>query len=130
MLFDALGDGCVIVCVGDLMLLDGWVLEFLSKPGYLEYLPIFWWLLVVHVFLVISYFPHYGLYALKSRTLVFLDYVITLAVFLLVLWLLDLNTGLMQVAMALVLAFSTSLLVKQVGFIRPYGLFFETGHIF
>lgn len=117
------------LCLAGLLLTAKFFLRQLDKPEYLDYLPQFWWVVGAYSLWLLSYIPHYGLYAMNKDKWIFAGHIIPFFVFILSLIVLTIEPGISRVAISLFLAFSVSLVIKTVGFVNPFRTIVQTAQI-
>lgn len=94
-----------------------YVLSFLEKEEYLTEKYVLWWLVVGHVVLIISYIPHYGLFAMKKDRYLMLSHFVGLLIFIFLIFIFTDFESLERVAFALFGSMCSVLIVKITTFI-------------
>lgn len=89
------------------------VFSYLGKPEYIEEIRVLWWLILVHVILILSFIPHYALFALRKDRVLMLSHILGLSVFVIALTFVKYNDVMMGVALSLVAGVSSIFLVKS-----------------
>lgn len=92
------------------------IIDWLDKPVYQEYLGVFHILILAGFIYAIGHIPHYGLYASKNDRWIIGAHILSFGVFAISLWLLSNITGLYAVAYSLLIAFSALAIIKQLGY--------------
>lgn len=92
------------------------IIDWLDKPIYREYLGVFHVLILVGFVFAIGHIPHYGLYASKNDRWIISAHVVSFAVFAISLWLLGDMQGLYAVSYSLLVAFTVMAAIKQLGY--------------
>jgi len=95
-----------------LFLVSDLVFSYLNKPEYMEHIGIYWMLIWAHVILVISYIPHYVLFAMKKDKWLLLAHFLALLTFLCLIKILSVESALERIAMALLGSMSVAFIVK------------------
>jgi len=117
------------LCILGLLLGAKFVLTLLEKPEYLQYMQQFWWIVAAYSLWLLSYIPHYALYAMNKDRWIFAGHIIPLFVFVLGLATLDIEPGISRVVISLFIAFLFSLGIKTAGFAGPYKKIVQTAQI-
>lgn len=107
----------IAFCVAGLLMISEPIMQFFGKLEYLDNIPVLWWLLLAHSFLVLSYVPQYALYAMSKDRWILAGHLIPLIVFLAMVVLNGNSRGMLFVAQALCVAFLASLIIKILGFL-------------
>jgi len=94
------------------------IINWIDKPIYTNYLSELVVLIMAGFIYSIGYIPHYALYAMKGDRWIISAHISALVVFFIALFVLKLDSGIQNVAVALLLAFSWMGLVKTIGYIQ------------
>jgi O-antigen/teichoic acid export membrane protein len=97
-------------------LIAPWVLNWIGRNIYLEYLPILWVLLLMSVIYAAGMVPHYGLYAKRNDKAIMFSHVSSFAVFAIFVLILYPYTTFYAVPFSLLLSFVWMGLFKQVAY--------------
>ncbi|MDW2402511.1 hypothetical protein R7042_09895 [Vibrio sp. 1262-1] len=97
-----------------------YVFSYLGKEEYLVEIDILWWLIAAHVILIISYIPHYGLFAMKKDRFLMSSHFIGLVGFITLTFIFYDLAALERVTYALFGAMCTILFVKLLAFYSCY----------
>jgi O-antigen/teichoic acid export membrane protein len=92
-------------------------IDWLDKPIYKEHIDAFMVLIFMGIAYGIGMIPHYALYAMRKDKWIVIAHISSMGVFVIALKLLQLNTGIMTVSVALLTAFIWMGLVKAVGYL-------------
>ena len=95
-----------------LFLVSDLVFSYLNKPEYLKHISIYWLLIWAHVLLVISYIPHYVLFAMKKDKWLLFAHFLALLTFLCLIEILNIESALERIAMALLGSMAVAFIVK------------------
>lgn len=95
-----------------LFIVSDLVFSYLSKPEYMEHIDIYWMLIWAHVILILSYIPHYVLFAMKKDKWLLLAHFLALLTFLCLIKFLNIESGLDRIAMALLGSMVVAFIVK------------------
>jgi len=112
--------GSIAICAGGLIFTAHFILGSLGKPEYLLYLDDFWWIVAAYSLWLLSYIPHYGLYAMKKDRWIFAGHLLPLFVFIPGVFFLPIESGISRVAITLFFTFLLSLGIKTLGFLPQF----------
>ena len=115
--------GLLLLVFAAFFIFIDWILIVLEKDEFLANLEVFWMLFIAHSLFVLSYIPHYGLYALKKDRWIVLGNTGTCLVFFMGLFWSDAAEGVERVVYSMCVAFVFVLVFKSTGFIRSYRIF-------
>lgn len=116
---------CICFIVTGLFLFVELIFGLLHKPEFIEYIQVFWLLVVAHLVLIASYVPHYALFALKKDRWILLAHIFSLIGFGMSIQILSFTSGLIRVSVALIIASLIPMIVKTVVFLGDYRQYLE-----
>jgi len=91
------------------------IIEWLDKPIYLNYLFEFRMLLIAGMIYSVAYIPHYALYAMKGDSWIISSHIISLILFLILVFVIDSSSAIRSVAFSLLIAMSCMAVIKMTG---------------
>lgn len=92
------------------------IIGWIDKPIYTQYLDALVLLVLAGFMYAISHIPHYALYAMKGDKWIVGAHISALAVFFVSVYMFQMQTGIHTVALALILAFTSMGMIKQIGY--------------
>jgi O-antigen/teichoic acid export membrane protein len=100
------------------------VIHWLGRPIYAQHTLVFEILLIAALFSALAMIPHYALYAMKKDNWIYYPHVIAFVFFLIFIEIVDFKSGLVTVAVGLLLSFLLVFAMKTTGF-----LFYRTARM-
>jgi O-antigen/teichoic acid export membrane protein len=118
--------GYMAFILSTLFLVSELVFSYLNKPEYMEHIDIYWMLIWAHVILVLSYIPHYVLFAMKKDKWLLLAHFLALLTFICLIKTLNIESAIELIAIALLGSMSVTFITKLV----VLGSFYKKNSVF